>query len=228
MNNPIFKIKNLIYKKNNSNILNIKNFEFHRGTCYLINGNMASGKTLLLDILTKNNNKYNGDIFYEGDLLKSHSKYQFNSEITYLKQFSSPPYFKTVRNYLNDFNVNSKNKDFKSLVSKMDFKYMLDYKMRDLSPSQFRWVTLAAAILSFPKVLIIDELELHLSLHSIKSLCKILYRKCNYDGVTIIASTQNREMFNSLSSININLNHGRITSVRTVNKANRSKSYKKK
>ena len=52
MNNPIFKIKNLIYKKNNSNILNIKNFEFHRGTCYLINGNMASGKTLLLDILT--------------------------------------------------------------------------------------------------------------------------------------------------------------------------------
>ena len=220
MNNPIFKVSNLVYKKNNSNILNIKNFEFHRGTCYLINGNMACGKTLLLDVLTKNNNKYNGDIFYEGELLKSYSKYQFNSEITYVKQSSSAPYFKTVRGYLNDFSTNkSKNKDFKSLVSKMDFKYLLDYKMRDLSPSQLRWVSLAGAVLSFPKVLIIDELELHLSLHNIKMLCKILYRKCNYDGVTIIISTQNKEVFNSLSSININLNHGRITSVRTIRKA---------
>ena len=31
----------------------------------MINGNMACGKTLLLDVLTKNNNKYNGDIFYD-------------------------------------------------------------------------------------------------------------------------------------------------------------------
>ena len=31
-------------------------------------------------------------------------------------------------------------------------------------------------IASFPKVLLIDELELHLSMSKIKNLCKILYR----------------------------------------------------
>ena len=87
---------------------------------------------------------------------------------------------------------------------------------------------MSANIAADTKVLVIDEIEQHLGPHHIKQLNKILYRKCNYDGVTIIASTQNREMFNSLSSININLNHGRITSVRTINKTNKSRSYKKK
>ena len=53
-------------------------------------------------------------------------------------------------------------------------------------------------------------------------LNKILYRKSNYDGITIIATTQNRELFSSLVSVNINLNHGRITSVRSSNKKRKS------
>ena len=58
MKNPIFEFKNLQYNKNGANILNIKKFEIHRSACYLFNGNMASGKTLLLDILSKNNANY--------------------------------------------------------------------------------------------------------------------------------------------------------------------------
>ena len=53
MKKPIFEIRNLIFKKNNLNILSIKKFEVHRSALYLFNGNMASGKTLLLDILSK-------------------------------------------------------------------------------------------------------------------------------------------------------------------------------
>ena len=64
------------------NILNIKKFEVHRSACYLFNGNMASGKTLLLDILSKNNKNYSGDIKYEGDdfskLNKSYLLIQLN------------------------------------------------------------------------------------------------------------------------------------------------------
>ena len=39
MKKPIIQIKNLIASNNKKeNFINIKNFEFHRGTCYLING----------------------------------------------------------------------------------------------------------------------------------------------------------------------------------------------
>ena len=208
--------------------MSIKNFEMHRGTCYIVNGNMASGKTLLLNILSKNNKKYKGEVFYEDKLISTYSNKNFNKEIFYVKQSFSAPYFKTVANYISDCaNSNSlaKNKSNKidSLISKMDFKYLINVKMRDLTPSQLRWVNIAAGIASFPKVLLIDEIEMHLGLNNIKVLSKLLYRKSHYDGVTIIGTTQNKDFFKSLSSVNINLNNGRITSVRSSGKKRYSK-----
>ena len=86
MKKPIFEIRNLIFNKNNSNILSIKKFEVHRSALYLFNGNMASGKTLLLDILSKNNNKYKGDVLFEGNRLNSLNKYKYQLEVKYVKQ----------------------------------------------------------------------------------------------------------------------------------------------
>ena len=220
MKTPIFEIKNLIYANNKFNILSIKKFEIHRSACYLFNGNMASGKTLLLDILSKNKPSYKGDVFYEGKSLKKIRNSVYNSEVKYVKQDFKAPYFKTVENYLhsiissNSSTVNTK-KTVDEIVRAMDFKYIIHSKMRDLTPSQLRWVNLAAGIIAFPKVLLIDELELHLSLNNIKNIIKILYRKSNYEGITIIATTQNKDFFKNLSSVNININHGRITSVRS-------------
>ena len=222
MKKPIFEFKNLVYNKNNMNILNIKKFEVHRSACYLFNGNMASGKTLLLDILSKNNKNYSGDIKYEGNDFSEINKSYLSKDVKYVKQSISAPYFKTVESYIASSigsDANAK-KTINEIIKVMDFKYIKNAKMRDLSPGQLRWVDLAAKIASFPKVLLIDELELHLSMSKIKSLSKILYRKVNYEGVTIIATTQNREFFSNLSSVTININHGRITSVR-------SKSFKK-
>ena len=226
MKKPILKIKDLSFDKNELKILNIKKFEIHRSACYLFNGNMASGKTLLLDILSKSISNYSGSVDFEGKDLKKISKSEYQSEIMYVKQKFKAPYFKTVRSYIesqiNRYNKN-KNPDkvISDIIKVMDFKYIIDSKMRDLSPGQLRWVDLAAKIAAFPKLLFIDELELHLNMVKIKSLCKILYRKVNYDGITIIATTQNKEFFDGLSSVYININHGRITSVRSKSKYNK-------
>ena len=225
MKKPIFKIKNLSYINNKFNVLSIKRFEIHRSACYLFNGNMASGKTLLLDILSKNNTNYKGEISYEGDSLNEISSKMYHNEIKYVKQNFKAPYFKTVEKYLhsiissNNSNVDVK-KNVNEIVKAMDFKYIINSRMRDLSPGQLRWVNLAANIAAFPKVLFIDELELHLSITKVKNLSKILYRKVNFEGITLIATTQNKEFFTNITSVGININHGRITSVR-------SKSQKK-
>ena len=94
MKNPIFKLSNLVYSHKNSNLMNIKNFEIHRGACYIINGNMGSGKTLLLDILSKQNKNYKGDVFYEDKEISSYSNKNFNKDVYYVKQSFSAPYFK--------------------------------------------------------------------------------------------------------------------------------------
>ena len=220
MKRPILKIKDLSIDKEDFKILNIKKFEIHRSACYLFNGNMGSGKTLLLDVLSKNNSNYKGSIEFEGEDFNKVNKSKYKTEIMYVKQYFKAPYFKTVRSYMTS-KINQygdkKNSDkiISDIVKTMDFKYMIDSKMRSLTPGQLRWVDLASKIAAFPKVLFIDELELHLNMVKIKSLCKILYRKVNYDGITIIATTQNKEFFDGLSSVCININHGRITSVRS-------------
>ncbi len=223
MKKPIFEIKNLHYTKNDSTLLNIKKFEIHRGACYVFNGNMASGKTLLLDILTKNNKKYNGDILYENESINQISLSNYNKEIGYVKQVIKPPYFQNVESYIKGvlkraYKNDGIDKQYNDILKTMDFKYMANAKMRDLTPGQLRWVELASNIALFPKVLFIDELELHLSMSKIKNLIKILYRKVNYEGVTIIATTQNKEFFSNLISVGININNGRITSVRSKRK----------
>ena len=76
----------LVYSKKNTSLMSIKNFEVHRGACYIISGNMASGKTLLLNLLSKNNKKYNGEIFYESKLLTTYSKKAFNKNVFYCYQ----------------------------------------------------------------------------------------------------------------------------------------------
>ncbi len=222
MKRPIFKIKDLSFDKNELKILNIKKFDIHRSACYLFNGNMASGKTLLLDILSRDILNYKGKIEFEGKDFKKIRKSEYKTEIMYVKQNFKAPYFKTVRSYIysqiNQYENNQNSeKIISDIVKVMDFKYIIDSKMRSLTPGQLRWVDLASKIAAFPKVLFIDELELHLSMVKIKNLCKILYRKVNYDGITIIATTQNKEFFDGLSSVCININHGRITSVRSKN-----------
>jgi len=220
MNNPIYEIEDLDYKSNNNLLLRIKKFEIHRGACYLFKGEMGSGKTLLMNLLNKTNNKYKGKISFDGKNLSKITTKAYSKDISIVHQTQKRPFFKTSEQYIYKFirMNNSKEKSSKILssISKaMNLKFLLNIKVRNLTPSQFRWVDLAAKIASNPKVLFIDEMEQHLSKENLNILNKLLYRKCNYDGVTLICSSQNSRLFSSLVSVVIALKHGRISSLRS-------------
>ena len=223
MDKPIFTLNSVTYRDDNETVLNIKNFDFHRGACYMLSGDMGCGKSLMINIMNRKIKPHTGDIFYEGENLYNMRLSSYKKDVAYVTQETKRPFFKTVHQYIYSYvknnNQNSKiDKLVNNIITVMDIKYLVNKKVRNLTPGQFRWVDLAAKIASFPKVLFIDELEQHLSMNKIKILNKILYRKSNYEGITLIATTQNREFFSSLVSVNINLNHGRITSVRSSNK----------
>ena len=220
MNNPIYSVENLSFIKNKNLLLKIKKFEIHRGACYMFSGEMCSGKTLLMNFLTKNSKAYNGDIIYDNHNLRVISSNTYHKEVSIVDQLTKKPYFKTVYNYIYKYIKNKNNnkkaeKYTQNIIKSMNIKSISTLKVRDLTPSQFRWVDLAAKIGSNPKVLFIDELEQHLSKDSMNIISKLLYRKCNYDGVTLICTTQNPVMFKGLASVSITLKHGRISSLRS-------------
>jgi len=228
---PIFSLDKIEIKKDNRNILKINNFEIHRGAAYFIQGNMAVGKTILLNLISKNGLPTSGSILYEDENLFEISKNKFSQDIAYVTQSFNIPWgtvkkfiYKTLKKYSHITNVDKK---IANISRQMEIKDLLEVKMSKLSPGQLRWVVLAANIAADSKILIIDEIEQHLGAYHIKQLNKILYRKCNYDGVTLIASTQNKSFFQShLASVIITLEKGKIYSVRSS--TGKKKKYDKK
>ena len=109
---------------------------------------------------------------------------------------------------------------------KMKFTHLLTRKMRSLTPGELRWVVLATMIGADTKVLFIDEIELHLGKKDQSILLSILHRKIKYDGVTLITSTQNKDVLSRIASVTITLENGRITSVRSSGKKNVRNSNK--
>ena len=222
---PIFSLNKIQLKQNNDNVLKINNFEIHRGAAYFINGNMASGKTSLLNLIAKKISQDSGELLYEDKDLSSISNNRFLQDVAYVEQSFKVSWWdgtveKFMKNLLNKYkHISNIDQKISNILKVMDIKHLYNSKLSKLTPGELRWVVLAANIAADTKVLIIDEIEQHLGPHHIKQLNKILYRKCNYDGVTLIASTQNKSFFKShLASVIITLERGKIFSVRSSNK----------
>ena len=232
MPQPIFSFKNVNHEVKGQKILIIKKFEIHRGATYVVDGSMGSGKTSLIDILARNIKITSGDCEYEQKKLSTYSSRMYNDQVAVVSQDFKAPFGtvgkflkKTLKQYSHISDVNRKIDD---ICRKMEIENLLDRKMRDLSPGQLRWVVLATNIAADTKVLLIDEIEQHLSRSNLNKLVKLLYRKSNYDGVTIVVTTQNKDLFSQrLASVTVTLESGRITSVRSANKKRKNYSRKK-
>ena len=222
---PIFSLKKIKLKQRNKNVLKINNFAIHRGAAYFINGNMASGKTSLLNLIAKRVSPASGELLYEDKKINEISDNRFLQDIAYVEQDFKVSWWsgtveKFMRGLLSKYNhISNIDSKILNILKAMDIKHLFDLKMSKLTPGELRWVVLSANIAADTKVLIIDEIEQHLGPHHIKQLNKLLYRKCNYDGVTLIASTQNKSLFRShLASVIITLERGKIFSVRSSGK----------
>jgi len=231
MPQPIISLRKVNVTNKSNKILSINKFEIHRGAAYLIHGKMGAGKTALINVLSRNIKINSGELEYENKPISSYSKRDFYDQVALVPQINKTPWG-TVRKYLTKTlskysHIKNPATKIDEIGRKMEINHLLDIKMSKLSQGQLRWVIVAANIASDTKVLLIDELEQHLSRNDINILIKILYKKCNYDGITLIGTTQNKELFSQrLSSVTISLEEGRITSVRSSSK--RSKGYDKR
>ena len=219
---PIYSIQDLFISHGNKDILMIKQFDIHRGACYVIEGPMGSGKTTFLDALYSRRKTKRGNIKFEEKDIHKYSNREYQDQIAIVPQVFNLPWG-TVENYMykmiGKFSHirNTKNR-MDEISRKMKLDHLLNRKMKSLTPGEIRWVVLATMIGADSKVLFIDEIELHLGKKDQKTLLSILHRKINYDGVTVIASTQNKELLSHIASVTITLENGRIISVRSSNK----------
>ena len=222
MQTPIYSINNLHIKHGNEESLRIKQFDIHRGACYVFDGRMGSGKTTFLTILYSRLKIDQGEIEFEQKDIYSYSNREYQKQIAVVPQNFNPPWgtvenyiLKTIRRYSH---IKNPDKRLDEIGRKMKISSLLKRKMKSLTPGELRWVVLTAQISADTKVLFIDEYEQHLGKEELKNLNNILYRKINYDGTTLITTTQNKDLIKRLASVTITLENGRITSLRSFSK----------
>ncbi len=221
---PLYSIKGLFVSKGGEDKLAIKQFDIHRGACYVFEGQMGSGKTTFLDILYSRRKTPRGEVKFEERDIHEYSNREYQDQIAIVPQEFKPP-LGTVRNYMTKTigkfsHIRNPEKRMDEISRKMNFTSILNRKMKSLTPGELRWVMLATMIGADSKVLFIDEIEQHLGKKDQKTLLSILHRKINYDGITLITSTQNKEILSRIASVTITLESGRITSVRSSGKKN--------
>ena len=195
---PLYSIKGLFISKGGEDKLTIKQFDIHRGACYVFEGQMGSGKTTFLDILYSRRKTPHGEVKFEERDIHEYSNKEYQDQIAIVPQEFKPPWG-TVRNYMTKTigkfsHIRNSKKRLDEMSRKMNFTSILNRKMKSLTPGELRWVMLATMIGADSKVLFIDEIEQHLGKKDQKTLLSILHRKINYDGITLITSTQNKEI----------------------------------
>ena len=221
---PLYSIKGLFVSKGGEDKLAIKQFDIHRGACYVFEGQMGSGKTTFLDVLYSRRKTPRGEVKFEERDIHKYSNREYQDQIAIVPQEFKPPWG-TERNYMTKTigkfsHIRNSEKRMNEISRKMKFTSILNRKMKSLTPGELRWVMLATMIGADSKVLFIDEIEQHLGKKDQKTLLSILHRKINYDGITLITSTQNKEILSRIASVTITLESGRITSVRSSGKKN--------
>tara|TARA_B100000941_G_scaffold290765_1_gene274560 strand:- start:2957 stop:3697 length:741 start_codon:yes stop_codon:yes gene_type:complete len=235
---PLFSLKGVEYLCYNDYKVFIKKFEIHKGIVYGIGGKPGSGKTVLIDILSKQIKPSIGTIEYDGKPFHKLTNKNYKNQFALVPQKFKTPYFATVEDYILKYfskydHIGSVEKRMNSICRRMEIpESITKLKMKYLSPGQLRWVLLACGIGADTKVLLIDEIEQHLPNDQLNLVLKILYKKCNYDGVTMIISTQRIDILKKIGSIFVNLEKGKITSVRSpgrkVNRRSGKSTYKDK
>jgi ABC-type cobalamin/Fe3+-siderophores transport system ATPase subunit len=231
MKSPIYSINKISINKNNNKTLDIRKLDIHRGSCYVVYGDIGSGKSTLLNLLYKKEPVPNESIFYESADLNSISAKNYYKDVYHVSQDLKLPWFQvSVRDYI-DKKVNSypelidPKKRVNNIISKMKLEKYLTRDYRKLSDGERRWVELAVSIACDTKVLLIDGFGQYLGEEKINVLSRILYRKINFDGVTVIIGTHVRERLARIASVFIRLEQGKIVSVRSKKK--HSPPYKK-
>jgi len=232
MQQPIFQIKNLNLHHKKKSVLSITNLEIHRGITYAIIGQPGSGKTSLLEILASQARPTSGSILYEGNPITSkkvNRKYQ--EEVCYLPQVPSADWRAsgTVQRYMlkhirtAPWSTDSADDRLKTVSKRMGLGDRLARAVKTLSPGERRWIDLAICLASDAKVLIIDEIEQHMSYDELDLIKRQIQRKCSYEGTTVLVSTLNPTTIRRLSGVSVTLDHGRIAMIRSVREGGRGR-----
>jgi ABC-type sugar transport system ATPase subunit len=182
-------------------MLNDVSFQINHGDYFVILGKNGAGKTLLLETIAGLNKIDSGNIFFD-DVDSTNQQIQKRNISIVYQDSDLFPHMNVFENIAYPINHEKKTivqKKVEDVSKKIGIENLLNRKPETLSGGEYQKVSLARSLITGNKLLLLDE-PLSALDSSIKAELKMLFKKINREGITIIHVTHDYEEAISLAS----------------------------
>ena len=189
------------YQRKGKFVLNKLNFSCEKGTVNVLIGLNGSGKTTLIKTIAGLLENYQGEVFIDGENLKSLSIKERAKKMAYVSQRSNAVDDFPVLDYLLFGTVNKMNfyqspkeEDKKKVLDcakQFGIMHLIDKKLGEISGGERQIVSICAAIVQDTNLVILDEPTSALDIKNQHAVLSIIKKIAKEQGKTFILSSHN-------------------------------------
>lgn len=184
-------------------------FQIPNGTVGILLGPNGAGKSTIIKSIA-GLLQYEGQIYIQGNYSK---KLEAKKDFSYVPEMPSMYDSLTVREHMEfikrAYAVDITDEEINDLFVRFELDDKQDKLGSELSKGMMQKVSICAALMIRPKVILLDEPMVGLDPQAIKELKKIIMELKN-QGVTVLISTHMLEMVKELWDVIIVMNKGKI------------------
>ena len=200
--NEILRLDNVSLSINKKKIFNLS-FQVNKGDFFLVKGDNAVGKSLLLKLLFLKVMPSSGSIYLLGKKINRENKdyilsYRKRTGVILQNDYLIP-FFSVYQNIEIASEIQSKKENFKKkiveLIEWFNLNSIENEIVNNLSNGEKQRVVIARALINNPKIVIADYPENSLDVPTTKKLFFLL-ESLNKLGATVIMTSKNPELLN--------------------------------
>lgn len=198
------RVNNLSFSYSQKKIIDNLSFNIPSGAFLSIIGKNGSGKSTLIKCILKTLKIPNGMIYLDDIDVNEISRF---SNIGYVPQkvdfnYEFPITVKEI--LIACYNGKVYDQYFKSIISLLELNKLYNENINNLSGGQLQRIFIARALLTKPKLLILDEPTVGVDIENLVNLKRIL-TKLKQEQVTIVVITHDFDFCNDLTDYKLNL-----------------------
>ncbi|GAA0737385.1 ABC transporter ATP-binding protein [Clostridium oceanicum] len=155
----VLKVKNISKSYKRNIVLDKVDLSLNRGEIVGLVGPNGAGKTTLMKIITSLIRKYSGEVYFEGENIKNIKNLKTKPIGSVIE---TPGFYPNLTGYENllffaEISGLKDKREIDEIIERLDIKSYVNKKVKKYSLGMKQRLGVAQAVLSYPKILILDE-----------------------------------------------------------------------